>query len=164
MFENLPQRFKFFTSFKFHLTFSFLHSISISQCCLKKEEIYYHIYTLLFVSILFIKKIEEDICSTDIDISVKVFKNVPSKIYGRQPLWTDMDCLTRPYHFKFFKGCLSQILIGCKSSWIHWPICAFFQWKSLWKTSCTFSMGNSLLLSTLDVGNKRGISDGWYII
>ena len=23
-----------------------------------------------------------------------------------------MDCLSRPYHFKFFKGCLPQILLG----------------------------------------------------
>ena len=33
----------------------------------------------------------------------KVFKNGPSKIWGRQPL---------PYHFKLFKGCLPQILLG----------------------------------------------------
>ena len=30
----------------------------------------------------------------------KVFKNGPSKICGR------------PYHFKFFKGCLTRILLG----------------------------------------------------
>ena len=35
------------------------------------------------------------------------------KICGRQPLKirSDMVCLSRPYHFKFFKGCLSQILV-----------------------------------------------------
>ena len=34
-----------------------------------------------------------------------IFKNIPSKICGRQRL-------KRPYHFKFFKGCLPQILLG----------------------------------------------------
>ena len=42
-----------------------------------------------------------------------VFKNGPSKIRGRQPLknlnWHGL--LNRPYHFKFFKGCLPQILL-----------------------------------------------------
>ena len=33
----------------------------------------------------------------------KVFKNRPSKICGRRRL--------RPYHSKFFKGCLPQILL-----------------------------------------------------
>ena len=37
----------------------------------------------------------------------KVFKNGPSKICG-----TQMVCLRRPYHFKYFKGCLPQILLG----------------------------------------------------
>ena len=27
-------------------------------------------------------------------------------------IWSDMICLGRPYHFKFFKGCLPQILLG----------------------------------------------------
>ena len=47
-------------------------------------------------------------------IWVKVSKNGPSKICGRQPLqnWSDMVCLSRPYHFKFFKDCLSQVLLG----------------------------------------------------
>ena len=35
-------------------------------------------------------------------------QNEPSKIYGRQPLKN----LRRPYHFKIFKGCLPQILLG----------------------------------------------------
>ena len=26
--------------------------------------------------------------------------------------WTDMVCLGRSYHFKYFKGCLPQILLG----------------------------------------------------
>ena len=45
---------------------------------------------------------------------VKVFKNEPSKIFWRQPwkIWSDIVCLSRPYHFKFFKGCLPQILLG----------------------------------------------------
>ena len=44
----------------------------------------------------------------------KVFKNGPSKIFGRQPLQKrrDMVFLSRPYSFKFFKGCLPQILLG----------------------------------------------------
>ena len=41
-------------------------------------------------------------------IWVKVFKNGPSKICGRQPLKN----LGRSYHFKFFKGCLPQISLG----------------------------------------------------
>ena len=44
----------------------------------------------------------------------KVFKSGPSKICRRQPLKNlkDMVCLSRPYLFKFFKGCLPQILLG----------------------------------------------------
>ena len=40
--------------------------------------------------------------------------NGPSKVCGRQPLKNlkEYMCLGRPYHFKFFKGCLSQILFG----------------------------------------------------
>ena len=38
----------------------------------------------------------------------KVFKNGPSKICGRQPLKN----LKWPYQFKFFKGCLPQVLLG----------------------------------------------------
>ena len=41
-------------------------------------------------------------------IWVKVFKNGPSKIYGRQPL----VCLGRSYHFKFLKSYFPQILLG----------------------------------------------------
>ena len=43
----------------------------------------------------------------------------PIKICGRQSLKNlklyglpDMACLSRPYHFKFFKGCLPQTLLG----------------------------------------------------
>ena len=47
------------------------------------------------------------------DICNIVFKTNPSKICGRQPLknmkWY-MVCLNRSNQFKFFKGCLSQIL------------------------------------------------------
>ena len=45
---------------------------------------------------------------------ITLFKNGPSKICGRQPLknFRDIVCLSRPYHFKFFKGCLPQILLG----------------------------------------------------
>ena len=49
----------------------------------------------------------------------KAFKNRPSNICGRQPLknvkWYGLSkqtTLNRPYHFKFFKGCLPQILLG----------------------------------------------------
>ena len=44
----------------------------------------------------------------------KVFKNGPSEICRRQLLkiCSDMACLNRSYHFKFFKGCLSQISLG----------------------------------------------------
>ena len=48
-------------------------------------------------------------------IWVKVLKNKPNKICARQPLkimWSDMVCLSIPYHFRFFKGCLAQILLG----------------------------------------------------
>ena len=40
-------------------------------------------------------------------IWVKVFKNGPSKICGRQPLKN-----LKSYYFKFFKGCLPQLLLG----------------------------------------------------
>ena len=44
----------------------------------------------------------------------KVFKNGPTKIFGRQRLKNlkDMVCLSWPYPFKFCKGCLPQILLG----------------------------------------------------
>ena len=42
----------------------------------------------------------------------KVFKSEPSKICERQPLKSLMVWLNRPYLFKFFKGCLPQILLG----------------------------------------------------
>ena len=37
-----------------------------------------------------------------------------SKICERQLLkiWSDVVCLNRPYHFRFFKGCLSQNILG----------------------------------------------------
>ena len=43
----------------------------------------------------------------------KVFKNGRSKNCGRQPLknFNYMVCLSRPYHFIFFKGWLPQILL-----------------------------------------------------
>ena len=43
---------------------------------------------------------------------VKVFKNGPTNICGRQSLKNrrDMVCLGRPYYFKSLKGCLPQIL------------------------------------------------------
>ena len=43
----------------------------------------------------------------------KYFKNGKSKICGRQPLkiWRGMVCLNQ-YPFKFFKGCLLQILLS----------------------------------------------------
>ena len=41
----------------------------------------------------------------------KVFKNRPSKICGRQ-LSENLKGLSRPYPFKFFKGCLPQISFG----------------------------------------------------
>ena len=47
---------------------------------------------------------------------VRVFKNRPRKVCRRQPLknlkWYDLPKQTRPYHFKFFKGCLPKILLG----------------------------------------------------
>ena len=42
----------------------------------------------------------------------KVFKNGTSKICGRQPLKNLKGCISRPYSFKFFKGCLWHILPG----------------------------------------------------
>ena len=47
------------------------------------------------------------------NIWIKAFKNGPSKICRRQSLknLSDMVCLSRPNHFKLFKGCLPQILL-----------------------------------------------------
>ena len=44
----------------------------------------------------------------------EAFKHEPGKICGRQSSrnWSNMVCFSRPYHFKFFKGCLPQILRG----------------------------------------------------
>ena len=36
----------------------------------------------------------------------------PGKWDSLQKVWRDMVCLSRPYPFKFFKGCLPQILLG----------------------------------------------------
>ena len=49
-----------------------------------------------------------------IDIWDKVLKYRPSKICGRQPLKNlkGYGLLKRTNHFKFFKGCLPQILLG----------------------------------------------------
>ena len=43
------------------------------------------------------------------DVWAKVLKNGPSKICGRQPL---KKLKRRPDPFKFFKGCLPQVLFG----------------------------------------------------
>ena len=46
---------------------------------------------------------------------VKVFKNGPSKICGRQPLKkieVIIVCPSRPYYIKFFTGCLPLISLG----------------------------------------------------
>ena len=40
-------------------------------------------------------------------IGVKLFKNGPSKICARH-----IACLSRPDHFRFFKGCPPNILLG----------------------------------------------------
>ena len=52
---------------------------------------------------------------------VKVFKNESTKICERQSLknlkWYCMVCLSRPYHFKFFKRYLLQYLVHF---WIPW--------------------------------------------
>ena len=47
------------------------------------------------------------------NIWIKVFKNGPSKIFGRKPLknLSDIVRLRRPYQFKFFKCSLRQILL-----------------------------------------------------
>ena len=50
-------------------------------------------------------------CNSKCIIWVKVFKNWPSKICDRQPLKI-LKLWSRPYHFKFFKGCLPQMLLG----------------------------------------------------
>ena len=47
------------------------------------------------------------------NICVKVFKNGPNKICGKQSLKKlRLYGPYRPYHLKFFKGCLPQILPG----------------------------------------------------
>ena len=55
----------------------------------------------------------------------KVFKNESNKIGGRQPLQKFkgiMVCLSRPYPFKFFEGCLPQIY------WVHsWTLCPIYK-------------------------------------
>ena len=61
--------------------------------------------------------------------SVKVFKNEPSKICGRQPLkiWGDMVSLSRPYHLKFLKAVFCKFYLVL--SWILWPKHKIlFQW------------------------------------
>ena len=71
-------------------------------------------------------------------IGVKVFKNESSKICGRQPL---KNCLSGPYSFKFFKGCLPQVLLG---SFLNiWPIYVY-------RSHLNFGLENmSLLLITV---------------
>ena len=69
-------------------------------------------YLLSFISKGSIKFQIRTLSFYNFDISEnweKVFTNEPSEICGRQHL---KICLSRPYHFKFFKGCLPQTLLG----------------------------------------------------
>ena len=68
----------------------------------------------------------------------KVFKNGPSKICGRQPLKKlkgyEGICLSRPYPFKFFRGCLPQMLLSPIDSWMLGPIsCVLSPMKAFFK-------------------------------
>ena len=47
-------------------------------------------------------------------IWVTVFKNGPVKLMedSLKKIWSDFVCLGRPYHFKFYKGCILLILLG----------------------------------------------------
>ena len=70
----------------------------------------------------------------------KVFKNGPSKICGRQPLKKlkgyEGICLSRPYPFKFFRGCLPQMLLSPIDSWILGPIsCVLSPLKAFFKVT-----------------------------
>ena len=61
-------------------------------------------------------------------IWVKVFKIGPIKVCRRQPLknlWSDMICLSRPYHFKFTSNFWKDVIhkFYLVHSWIPWPIC-----------------------------------------
>ena len=53
----------------------------------------------------------------------KVFKNGPSKIW-------EVNCFSRPYLFKFFKGCLTQILLGPFSNTLsHFSVSFFSRFR-----------------------------------
>ena len=72
---------------------------------------------LIWIWTMEVKNINYASCSrkqTQRNIWDKLFKNRASEICGRQRLKirSDMICLSRPYHFKIFKGCLPQILLG----------------------------------------------------
>ena len=76
---------------------------------------------------------------------VKVFKNGPNNICGEQPLktWSEMVFLSRPYHFKFFTGCLPQILLGPFMNTLTQLFCLFLipcKCVTYWNFDDIFSM------------------------
>ena len=73
---------------------------------------------------------------------VKVFKNGPSEICGRQPL-NNLKCL---YHFKYFKSCLPQLLLAFYlNTWTHISI-------SFLKPRSKQSFANPSIYLSQDVG------------
>ena len=75
----------------------------------------------------------------------KVFKNGPSNICGRQPFKNlkGYGLLSRPYHFKFFKGCLPQILLG--------PFLNTLSHMTLLKTDSKTDITTDLFREILDI-------------
>ena len=54
-----------------------------------------------------------------------------------QNILSDMVCLGRPYHFKFFKGCLPQILLGPFLSTLELPVIPVMEKRAQWNFSGT---------------------------
>ena len=103
---------------------------TIYNCIQSYSYIIFYINSLLtyFFFNTFVNLGKNPICSPGIFfmwyiIWNKVFKNTPSKIYGRNLYWG------RPYHFKFFKGCLPKTSLGPFMNILHHmfsPFVSFF--------------------------------------
>ena len=111
----IVQTFSKSTSHKLNIFFN--KNVSFLLHCSKYDFITFTHFTSMFLSYFndFLKIWDTSIvCFRSSSLRDKVFKNGSSKICVRQPLkiWRDIVCLSRPYHFKFFKGCLPQILLG----------------------------------------------------
>ena len=96
--------------------------------------------------------LEKYTTASETNICDKVFKMDQMKFFEEsfQKLWSDMVCLSRPYHFKYFKGCLPQISLGhC------WILCPFY---------FLFSWANGSILLVLLAASKEPVNESAFVL